>query len=95
MLAPSLLKQSIPVLVGTSNFMVATCNFSIMYFYPMWFQTVMLTSASVAGECSLLSFIAALFLRSFVPQLYLSIYLSIPQTDADSTLILLVIRYEC
>ncbi|RXW19571.1 hypothetical protein EST38_g6293 [Candolleomyces aberdarensis] len=48
MLAPSLLKQSIPVLVGTSNFMVATCNFSIMYFYPMWFQTVMLTSASVA-----------------------------------------------
>ena len=48
-MAPFLLKQKIPVLVATSNFFVATCNFSITYFYPMWFQTVMLTSASVAG----------------------------------------------
>ncbi|KAJ3530052.1 hypothetical protein NMY22_g8732 [Coprinellus aureogranulatus] len=39
-LAPSLLKQWIPVLVGCSNFLVAMCNFSIMYFLPMWFQTV-------------------------------------------------------
>jgi len=48
-LAPFLLKQRIPVLVGTSNFLVAMCNFSVMYFFPMWFQTVMLTSASTAG----------------------------------------------
>ncbi|KAH6899160.1 multidrug resistance protein [Coprinopsis sp. MPI-PUGE-AT-0042] len=44
-LAPHLLKQRIPVLVGMSNFCVAMCNFSIMYFFPMWFQTVLLTSA--------------------------------------------------
>ncbi|KAF5387165.1 hypothetical protein D9615_002098 [Tricholomella constricta] len=48
-LAPFLLKQRIPVLVGTSNFLVATCNFSIIYFFPMWFQTVQSTSASTAG----------------------------------------------
>ncbi|KAF8636888.1 hypothetical protein AX16_010944 [Volvariella volvacea WC 439] len=48
-LAPSLLKQRIPVLVGISNFLVAMCNFSVIYFLPMWFQTVMMTSASVAG----------------------------------------------
>ena len=48
-LAPSLLKQKIPVLVGISNFLVAICNFSIMYFFPMWFQTVILTNASIAG----------------------------------------------
>ncbi|KAG9318007.1 major facilitator superfamily domain-containing protein [Chiua virens] len=48
-LAPSLLKQRVPVLVGTSNFLVSLCNFSVMYFFPMWFQTVSLTSASVAG----------------------------------------------
>ncbi|KAI0312334.1 major facilitator superfamily domain-containing protein [Amylostereum chailletii] len=49
MLAPFLLKQKIPVLVGISNFLVANCNFAVMYFYPMWFQTVALTSASTAG----------------------------------------------
>ncbi|KAL0565273.1 hypothetical protein V5O48_016753, partial [Marasmius crinis-equi] len=48
-LAPFLMKQRIPVLVGISNFLVAICNFAITYFFPMWFQTVMLTSASVAG----------------------------------------------
>lgn len=48
-LAPFLLKQRIPVLVGISNFLVASCNFTITYFFPMWFQTVMLTNASVAG----------------------------------------------
>ncbi|KAN0075559.1 Major facilitator superfamily domain containing protein [Tylopilus felleus] len=48
-LAPSLLKQRVPVLVGMSNFLVALCNFSVMYFFPMWFQTVALTSAAVAG----------------------------------------------
>ncbi|KAG8217158.1 major facilitator superfamily domain-containing protein [Butyriboletus roseoflavus] len=48
-LAPFLLKQRVPVLVGASNFLVALCNFSVMYFYPTWFQTVALTSASVAG----------------------------------------------
>ncbi|KAL1706287.1 major facilitator superfamily domain-containing protein [Schizophyllum commune] len=48
-LAPFLLKKKVPVLTGISNFLVANCNFSIMYFFPMWFQTVMLTSASTAG----------------------------------------------
>ncbi|KAJ3513848.1 hypothetical protein NLJ89_g2712 [Agrocybe chaxingu] len=48
-LAPFLIRQKIPVLVGISNFLVATCNFSVMYFFPMWFQTVMLTNASTAG----------------------------------------------
>jgi hypothetical protein len=48
-LTPFLLKQKIPVLVGVSNFLVAFCNFSVMYFFPTWFQTVMLTSASIAG----------------------------------------------
>ncbi|KAG6909882.1 hypothetical protein DXG01_014691 [Tephrocybe rancida] len=48
-LAPALLKQKIPVLVGISNFLVATCNYSVNYFYPMWFQIVMSTSASTAG----------------------------------------------
>jgi MFS family permease len=37
------------MLVGVNNFLVATCNFTVQYFFPMWFQTVMLTSPSVAG----------------------------------------------
>lgn len=49
-MAPFLLKQKIPVLVGMSNYLVALCNFSVMYFFPTWFQTVALTSASTAGE---------------------------------------------
>lgn len=48
-LAPYLLKQKIPLLSGASNFLVANCNFAIMYFFPLWFQTVRLTSASTAG----------------------------------------------
>jgi len=48
-LTPFLLKQKIPVLVGASNFLVGFCNFSVMYFFPTWFQTVMLTSDSIAG----------------------------------------------
>ena len=49
-LAPFLLKQKIPVLVGLSNYLVALCNFTVMYFFPTWFQTVALTSAATAGE---------------------------------------------
>ena len=49
-LAPFLLRQKIPVLIGIQNFLVANCNFSVMYFFPMWFETVALTSASTAGE---------------------------------------------
>ncbi|KAG9309209.1 vacuolar amino acid permease [Chiua virens] len=49
-LAPSLLKQRVPVLVGASNVLVGLCNFATMYFFPMWFQTVAMTSASVAGK---------------------------------------------
>ena len=52
-LAPFLLKERIPVLVGVSNFLVATCNFTVMYNFPTWFQTVLLTSASEAGACFL------------------------------------------
>jgi hypothetical protein len=48
-LPPSLLKQKIPILVGMSNFLVAMCNFTIAYFFPVWFETVGLTSASIAG----------------------------------------------
>ncbi|KAH8978503.1 MFS general substrate transporter [Lactarius hatsudake] len=50
MLAPFLLKQKMPVLNGLSTFFVANCTFTIMYFFPMWFQTVALTSASTAGS---------------------------------------------
>lgn len=49
-LAPSLLRQRTPVLVAVSQMLVATCNFSVMYNFPTWFQTVLLTSASEAGE---------------------------------------------
>jgi hypothetical protein len=55
-MAPFLLKQKVPVLVGANNFLVALCNFSVMYFFPMWFQTVALTSASTAGMLMLIYF---------------------------------------
>lgn len=55
-MTPFLLKQRIPVLVGCSNFLVAMCNFAIMYFFPMWFQTVMMTNASTAGRRSIPTF---------------------------------------
>ncbi|EJD45976.1 vacuolar amino acid permease [Auricularia subglabra TFB-10046 SS5] len=48
-LAPFLLRHRIAVLIGMSNFLVAFCNFAIMYFFPMWFETVKLTSAAIAG----------------------------------------------
>ena len=55
-MTPFLLKQRIPVLVGCSNFLVAMCNFAIMYSFPMWFQTVMMTNASTAGRRSIPTF---------------------------------------
>lgn len=48
-LPPFLLTQKIPLLVGASNALVAVCNLSVTYFFPVWFQTVMLSSASTAG----------------------------------------------
>ncbi|KAF7295894.1 Vacuolar amino acid permease [Mycena chlorophos] len=48
-MAPALLRQKVPVLVSASNFLVAACNFSVTYFFPMWFQVVTLESASTAG----------------------------------------------
>lgn len=51
-LAPFLLKQKVPVLVGISNFLVGMCNFTIIYTFPTWFQTVALTSSSIAGKLS-------------------------------------------
>uniref|UniRef100_A0A0W0GDB7 Putative vacuolar amino acid permease n=1 Tax=Moniliophthora roreri TaxID=221103 RepID=A0A0W0GDB7_MONRR len=44
-----LLTEKIPVLVGLSNALVAVTNLSVTYFFPMYFQTVMLSSASMAG----------------------------------------------
>ncbi|KAB5594833.1 MFS transporter [Ceratobasidium theobromae] len=49
MLAPFLLCQTVPVVVGCSIALVSMCNFSTMYFLPIWFETVQLQSASVAG----------------------------------------------
>ncbi|KDQ19065.1 hypothetical protein BOTBODRAFT_126929 [Botryobasidium botryosum FD-172 SS1] len=48
-LAPQLLGQRIPTLVGISNMLVAFSNFSVTYSYPLWFQTVQLSSTATAG----------------------------------------------
>ncbi|KAG6371194.1 major facilitator superfamily domain-containing protein [Boletus reticuloceps] len=48
-LPPCLLREKVPVLIGLSNYFVSLCNFSVMYFVPLWFQTVPLDSASIAG----------------------------------------------
>lgn len=52
-LAPSLVTQKVPVLVGASNALVAVCNLSVTYYLPAFFQTVMLSSASTAGQSGL------------------------------------------
>lgn len=49
-LAPFLLCQRVPFLIGISNFCVAMCNFSVLYYFPMWFRTVRLDSAGRAGS---------------------------------------------
>ncbi|KAF8507617.1 major facilitator superfamily domain-containing protein [Gautieria morchelliformis] len=48
-LAPFLLRKKVPMLIGISNLLVSMCNFAVMYFFPMFFETVMLTSSSTAG----------------------------------------------
>ncbi|KAF8589744.1 MFS general substrate transporter [Ramaria rubella] len=48
-LAPFLLRQKVPMLIGASNLLVSMCNFAVMYFFPMFFETVLLTSSSTAG----------------------------------------------
>ncbi|TFK65321.1 vacuolar amino acid permease [Pluteus cervinus] len=48
-LPPLLITEKVPVLVGCSNALVAICNLSVTYYFPVWFQTVMLSSASTAG----------------------------------------------
>ncbi|KIO26806.1 hypothetical protein M407DRAFT_234054 [Tulasnella calospora MUT 4182] len=48
-LAPNLLVQRTPVLVGVSNMIVSICNFSVQFYVPMWFETVQRTSVTVAG----------------------------------------------
>ncbi|KAF8514722.1 vacuolar amino acid permease [Hysterangium stoloniferum] len=48
-LAPFLLRKKVPILIGTSDLLATMCNFAIIYFFPMYFETVMLTSASTAG----------------------------------------------
>jgi hypothetical protein len=47
---PFLLHQRIPVLVSASNILVAICNFAVTYFFPVWFETVKLDTASSAGK---------------------------------------------
>ncbi|KAF8129548.1 major facilitator superfamily domain-containing protein [Boletus edulis] len=46
---PSLFREKVPVLVSLSNYFASVCNFSVMYFIPLWFETVALDSASIAG----------------------------------------------
>ncbi|KAJ7221451.1 vacuolar amino acid permease [Mycena pura] len=48
-LSPSMLRQKVPVLLGISNFLSATCNFSVNFFFPVWFQVVMLETATTSG----------------------------------------------
>ncbi|KAJ6630345.1 vacuolar amino acid permease [Mycena sp. CBHHK59/15] len=48
-LPPFMLSRKVPILVGLSNALVAVSNLSVSYYFPMWFQTVMLSSASSAG----------------------------------------------
>ncbi|KAF8551515.1 MFS general substrate transporter [Imleria badia] len=48
-LPPCLLREKVTLLVGLSNYFVSVCNFSVMYFVPLWFQMVPLDSASIAG----------------------------------------------
>lgn len=48
-LPAQLLTQKVPVLVGLSNALVAVCNLSVTYYFPVWFQTVELSSATKAG----------------------------------------------
>ena len=54
MLPPSILIKKVPFLVCMSNFFVSVCNFCIMYFIPLWFQTVSLDSASISGMSTIL-----------------------------------------
>ena len=63
--ASNLLVRISPVIVCTHylfifGFQVPMCNFTIMYFFPMFFETVMLTSASTAG-------VLYLFVYSLLP----------------------------
>ncbi|KAF8521427.1 vacuolar amino acid permease [Hysterangium stoloniferum] len=48
-LAPFLLRQRVPIVIGISNLLVSMCIFAVLYFFPMFFETVILTSASTAG----------------------------------------------
>ena len=40
----------LPKLISCINALVAVCNLSVIYYFPTWFWTVMLTSASIAGK---------------------------------------------
>ncbi|KAG9013303.1 hypothetical protein FRB93_000826 [Tulasnella sp. JGI-2019a] len=48
-LAPSLLRLRVPVLVGISNMLIAISNFSVHYYVPMWFEIVQRTTVTTAG----------------------------------------------
>nr|GAT43737.1 vacuolar amino acid permease [Mycena chlorophos] len=72
-LSPSMLGQQVPSLIALSNFLSATCNFSVSFFFPVWFQTVMMESPTTAGAhitpnsiaASLGSVVAGLLMHRF------------------------------
>jgi hypothetical protein len=51
---PFLLRQKTPVLVSISNVLVAICNFSVTYYFPIFFESVLLESAATAGMYDIL-----------------------------------------
>ncbi|KAG9310523.1 major facilitator superfamily domain-containing protein [Chiua virens] len=48
-LPPCLLREKVAVWVSLSNFFLSACNYSVTFFVPLWFQTVSLDSAAIAG----------------------------------------------
>ncbi|KAG9309637.1 vacuolar amino acid permease [Chiua virens] len=48
-LPPCLLREKVAVWVSLSNFFLSSCNYSVTFFVPLWFQTVSLNSAAIAG----------------------------------------------
>lgn len=57
------------------------CNFSVTYFFPMWFQTVMLTSASTAGN---VLFSVSFHFASRIDDVYVGLHL-LPNSMSMST----------
>lgn len=103
MLAPTLLRQKIPVLVGLNNFVVAICNFTVQYFFPMWFQTVQLTTPAVAGDffayvgwagcCSSEIFVGAHLMPNSVAMSCGSLFAGCASSNEHPIMIVLIISF--